>query len=98
MPQFDIYLYYFFFIIFILYFSIFYLFLSLFILPIFWNNYNFRYLKNKVNFFKFYLFKLILLNIKELKINFEVNIIVFNKLKYYIFYFNEINLLKLKVK
>jgi hypothetical protein len=51
MPQFDLFLYFPFFFIFITYFFILYLVFSIFFIPMFWNIYYFRYIKKENNFF-----------------------------------------------
>jgi hypothetical protein len=86
MPQFDIYLYLYIFIIFSYLFFFLYFFLQLFILPYFWQILYMRYLKQQYNLFFNLLNKIQLIYLKNLNLDlvnysgkiFEVSYVKYN--------------------
>lgn len=110
MPQFDIYIYFTFFITFLVYSSILYFIISVFFVPFFWNIYYFRYLKKENNNLIIFLSLVSLQKFKNLVLNYNyklqlvLNSIVlkktFNKLNIFLFFIfiNKIIKFILKVK
>lgn len=92
MPQFDIFIYFTFFITFLIYSSIIYFIISVFFVPFFWNIYYFRYLKKENNNLLTFLNFTLLQKFKTIVLNYNIKLEIFVISKIIKKTFNKLNI------